>query len=182
MLIRRLAAVAALAVVLLLDTVAAARPWPLVVIGLLDEPAHFLTAWLLLTALLPDRSRALLPWALVAVVLIDVDHLPLFLWGVGAVAEFGRPVTHSLALAAALLVLSWTGGRVRTPLRGLALGVLLHLVRDLATGPGVPLLWPLDDSSVLAPYPAYVALLCLVTAVAVLRAGRSRVAAEVRTP
>ncbi|RFU22371.1 hypothetical protein [Geodermatophilus marinus] len=126
---RGLTAVAALAVVLTLDTVAAARPWPLVVVGVLDEPAHLLTAWLLLTALLPERHRDLFPWALLAAVLIDLDHVPLYLWGVGAVTEFGRPVTHSLSLVVVLLALSWTGRRLRTPLGGLALGVLVHLAR-----------------------------------------------------
>jgi inner membrane protein len=38
--------VAAVVTILVLDAVASARQWPLVVQGLLDEPAHLLTAWL----------------------------------------------------------------------------------------------------------------------------------------
>ncbi len=43
-LVRRLSAVAALGVVLAVDAVLAAGQWPVVVVGLLDEPAHLLTA------------------------------------------------------------------------------------------------------------------------------------------
>ena len=169
---RRLSAVAALGVVLAVDAVLAAGQRPIVVVGLLDEPAHLLTAWLVLAALLPDRHGDLLPWALLGAVVIDVDHVPLYLWGVGA-ADGGRPVTHSLSTVVLLLVLS-TGRRLRTPVLGLALGVPLHLTRDLFTGPGVPLFWPTSDANLLLPYPVYAGLLCVVTAVVVMRAGQSR--------
>ena len=55
-----------------LDSVAAIRPWPLPVVGLLDEPGHLHTAWLVLAAspgmrrrldpgwVLPTRSRSTL--------------------------------------------------------------------------------------------------------------------------
>ncbi len=170
---RRLSAVVSLAVVLTVDVVLTARPWPLCIVGLLDETAHLLTAWLFLAALLPERHRDLLPWALLGAVVIDLDHLPLYAWDVGAATDTGRPVTHSLSTVVLLLVLS-AGRRLRTPLRGLALGVLLHLTRDLFTGPGVPLLWPASGASLLAPHPVYVVLLCAVTAAAVLRPGRPR--------
>jgi inner membrane protein len=166
---RRVSAVAALVAILALDAIARAREWPLVVVGLLDEPAHLLTAWLLLAAVLPGRYRRLRRWALLGAVLIDVDHVPLFLWDVGAATAFGRPVTHSLALALVLLTLSWPRTRVQTPLRGLAVGVALHLVRDVATGPGLSLLWPVTSEGVLVAYSLYAALLCLATAAAVLR-------------
>ena len=63
-------------------------------------------------------------------------------------------------------------GRLRTPLSGLALGVVLHLVRDLITGRGVPLFWPVTGTSVLAPYALYVGLLSLAATWAVLRPAR----------
>ncbi len=166
---RRLSAVAASAAILLIDVVRTSRHWPLVVEGLLDEPAHLLTAWLVLTALLPARYDRLRPWALLSAVAVDLDHVPLYLWGVGTATLEGRPVTHSLAFAALLLGTSAVAGRLRVPLAGLGLGVLLHLVRDIATGPGVPLVWPVDDASVLVPYAVYAGVLVLITITAVLR-------------
>jgi inner membrane protein len=154
-----IAAIAALAAVLAVDALISARPWPLPVIGVLDEIAHLLTAWLVLSAVLPARGRPLLPWALVGVVLVDVDHVPLYAWGVGAATDGGRPVTHSVGTVVLLMALSRAGRRLRTPASGFALGVLLHLLRDLFTGPGVPLLWPVIGTSVLMPYPAYAAVL-----------------------
>ena len=176
---RRPAALAAFATVLLLDLVRNARYWPVPVDGLLDEPAHLLTAWLLLVALLPRRRRDVLPWALLGAVAIDLDHVPLYLWGVGTATLEGRPVTHSLAFAAVLLLAAalatrMPGRRAAVPVAGLAVGVLLHLVRDVATGPGVPLVWPVRDASVLMPYPVYAALLALVTAAAALRSPHRR--------
>jgi hypothetical protein len=47
-----------------------------------------------------------------------------------------------------------------------ALGVALHLLRDLPTG-GAPLLWPLARWPVGYPYPVY---LCLLLAAAVMPA------------
>jgi inner membrane protein len=169
---RMLAATAAVAVVLALDVVIAARDWPLVVLGAMDELAHLATAWLFLTALLPGRWSAAVPWALGDAVVIDLDHVPLYLWGVGNAMGAGRPVTHSLAAVMLLLAAAAPSRRLRLPLCGLALGLLLHLIRDVATGPGVPLLWPLAERSVITPYENYVVALCLVTAGAVIRTGR----------
>jgi len=42
---------------------------------------------------------------------------------------------------------------------GLAFGISAHLLRDLATGPGVPLFWPLSGAAVELPYVAFVAAL-----------------------
>jgi inner membrane protein len=171
--IRRLLTVLALATVVLLDAVLAAEHRPVVIEGLLDEPAHLLTAWLLLAALLPERHRRLRPWALLGAVAIDLDHVPLYLWGVGTATLEGRPVTHSLTFVLVLLILARVLARWRLPLVGLALGVCLHLVRDLATGPGVALAWPATNVSVLAPFVGYQVLLVLATAAAVLRPSRT---------
>jgi inner membrane protein len=165
----RLSVIAALTAVLVLDAVVV-RDWPMPVLGLVDEIGHLATAWALLVAVLPHSSRPLVPWALLGAVLIDVDHVPLYVWGVGtASGSQGRPITHSMTVVLVLLVLSRLLGRLRTPLSGLALGVALHLVRDVSTGPGAPLFWPIAGTSVRAPYSFYVGLLCLATAWAVLR-------------
>lgn len=160
---RVVVATGAVAAIGLLDLLGWAGSWPVVVQGLLDEPAHALTAYLLLLAigrpLVPGRREA---WVLAGAVLIDVDHLPLYLGWPGWGVDGGRPPTHSLAFALLLLVLGLVARRAAA-LRYLAAGVLLHFVRDLATGPGVPLLWPLGGS-ILLPYAGYAAVLCLAAA------------------
>ncbi|MGY5891587.1 metal-dependent hydrolase [Blastococcus deserti] len=146
------------------------RSWPVPVVALLDEPAHLLTAWLVLSALPGERPRAWVPWALVGAVAIDVDHLPLYLSSADVAAPGGRPFSHSPATLAVLAVTAaGTRGRLRTAALGLAGGVVLHLLRDLATGPGVPLLWPLTDAGVRVPYAAYLAVLAAVAGVAAAR-------------
>jgi inner membrane protein len=162
---------AAVVLVVLLDAVARSRwDWPLPFIAVLDEPAHLVTALLFLVAFLPGRAFALAPWALAGSVLIDLDHLPLYLWGVLADADGSRPVTHSVSTVAVVVVAGLlTRGRARTALLGLGIGVALHLVRDLATGPGVPLLWPFDPTIVLARYGTYVLVLAVVAVLASVR-------------
>lgn len=164
--------VLALAALCALDAVQFARHWPVPVVGLLDEPAHLLTTWLIGTAVLGSRPAwpRLLPWALAGSVVIDVDHLPVYLWSAPIALPGSRPLTHSLATVAVLLVVAAAARRVRTAALGLSVGVALHLVRDGATGPGIPLLWPIDPSDVLVPYAIYLAVLALATVVAVLRA------------
>jgi inner membrane protein len=165
-------AVPAVAVIRALDAVLQARSWPVPVVALLDEPAHLLTAWVVLAAVPGSRPRPWLPWALVGAVVIDVDHLPLYLSSADVAAPGGRPYSHSLATLALLAVTAVVARpRLRTAVLGLATGVALHLVRDLATGPGVPLLWPLVDTGVRVPYVAYLAVL---VAAAVSAAARDR--------
>jgi inner membrane protein len=158
-----------------IDAVLANRRWSVPVTALLDEPAHLLTASVLLVAVLPARALPLAPWALAGAVLIDVDHVVLYLPALHGHID-GRPVTHSLAT---VLILALAGtaarGRWRTPLLGLALGVCLHLVRDLAApigGPGVPLLWPVYTDALVLPYPSYSAVLVAVLAVVAVRQWR----------
>ncbi|WP_245820959.1 metal-dependent hydrolase [Geodermatophilus pulveris] len=153
----------------LLDSAAAIRPWPLPVVGLLDEPAHLLTAWLFLAASPWARRRLDLRWVLLGAVAIDVDHLPLYLWGALASSPGGRPVTHSLITVLVLLVVAALSRRLRTAATGVAVGVLLHFVRDVATGPGLPLAWPLCSGGALLPYGLYIGVVAAVTALAVAR-------------
>jgi inner membrane protein len=167
---RVLAPAAALVAVVLLDVALAARSWPIPVEAALDEPAHLLTAWLLLSAAGVRRGPVLL-WALAGSVLIDLDHVPLYL-GAPVTAGGGRPVSHSLAFLLALLAAAWAWRSQRLRLAGLAAGVGLHVVRDVALGPGVPLLWPVVAESVRVPYPAYLGVLVVATALARWQAWR----------
>ncbi|PWW21811.1 LexA-binding, inner membrane-associated putative hydrolase [Geodermatophilus normandii] len=134
---------------------------------MLDEAAHLATAWLVLAAAGLRTRQPLVAWALLAVVTIDVDHVPLYLGVPLATMPGGRPVTHSLALAAVLVAAALLARRRRTALLGLSLGVLLHLARDLFSGWGAPLLWPLLPVNVRLPLAAHAVALALLTGVAV---------------
>jgi inner membrane protein len=143
------------------------------VLAALDEPAHVATAWLFLDAVPTDPTTA--RWALVGSTVIDVDHLPQVLTGARTSGPLRRPRTHSLSTAAVLTLAGSIGPpRLRAPLRGLALGVVLHLARDLAEGPGVPLMWPFRRGDVRLPYLAYVSWLAGLAARETPRRRRSR--------
>ncbi|HEX3561703.1 MAG TPA: glycosyl hydrolase [Solirubrobacterales bacterium] len=126
--------------------------------GFLDVPAHVATcavALFAVSALANVRLRApFVAAALAASVAIDIDHLPGYLGWHGLAGSLPRPYSHSLALVAALLVCVWAtrGGTARQVSLGLAFGVSAHLLRDLATGPGVPLIWPVSSEVIVAPY------------------------------
>jgi inner membrane protein len=192
--------VAALAAIVGLDLVRSTRDWPLPVLGLLDEPAHVLTAGLALAAFMAVKApgsafvaikagngrrsagRRFAGWVLAGAVLLDLDHVPLFLGLDVAATPGGRPVTHSLLTVALLLVAGAVARRWRIPLLGLAVGAATQLVRDLSTGPGVPLLWPLVPDDVRLPYAPYLVLLVVLAAGAAVRrlSGRAAGAAAER--
>jgi inner membrane protein len=163
-------ALAALAAVVVLDLALAARSWSVPVEAMLDEPAHLLTAWLLLAAA-GVRSRQVVAWALAGAVLIDLDHLPIYA-GLAVTAGGGRPVSHSVTAVLVLLVAAGVWRAQRTRLAALALGVVLHLVRDLGSGPGVPVLWPWLSDSLRVPYAVHLAVLVAAVAVVAVRAWR----------
>jgi inner membrane protein len=128
--------------------------------GLVDVPAHLATALLALFAIVAVRGRRLpssfVTAALLAAVVIDIDHAPGYLGSHLLNASLPRPVTHSLFSVAILAAVGWRlRGRPRLILFGAALGVAFHLVRDLVTGPGVPLVWPLSDGIARVPYVLY---------------------------
>lgn len=136
-------------------------------VAMIDEPAHLSTALLVLIAAvgLDLRHRAFLASAALGSVLIDLDHIPLYA-GIPHVAQTGgRPFSHSLATPLVLALVVLAAPRARAVLSGLSVGVLLHLVRDLATGPGVPLWWPLDFRSQTVPHRAYMELLVALAAI-----------------
>lgn len=141
-----------------LDAVQALRQWPVPVMAALDWPAHVTTAALVLAAAPRRLAPETAAWALAGSVAIDIDHVPLYL-GLDPVAgPDQRPLSHSLLTTTALFAGSRLAhGRTRTALVGLAAGTLLHFVRDVGTGPGIPLLWPISRRNVRIPYAAHLA-------------------------
>jgi inner membrane protein len=132
----------------------------------IDEPAHLATCLVGLLALsavlVPRPSTEFLAAALAASVAIDVDHIPGYLGWDGFTGTLPRPYSHSLLVVAVLLVVGRAAtGRGRQILLGTAFGVGAHLLRDLATGPGVPLLWPVHNAAVVMPYAVYLGALAL---------------------
>ena len=158
--------------------------------GIADEPAHLATCAIVLLAVAACR-RAPLPMplvvaALLASVAIDVDHIPGYLGWDWLTESSPRPYSHGAATAAVLagLGLAAKGQRARLVAAGLALGVAAHLLRDLGTGPGVPLLWPLTGASFSLPYAVYAGILaglCLTALRGTLPAWRRRQAIAVST-
>jgi membrane-bound metal-dependent hydrolase YbcI (DUF457 family) len=129
--------------------------------GLIDEPAHLATcAIVLLAALsltgtrLPSRFVAA---ALISSVAIDLDHLPGYLGTHLLTGSMPRPYTHSLLFVAVLVAVGALAKRDdrRQIWLGIAFGVGAHLLRDLATGPGVAFLWPFVVAPIKAPYALY---------------------------
>jgi membrane-bound metal-dependent hydrolase YbcI (DUF457 family) len=133
--------------------------------GLIDEPAHLATCAIALLALAavaaPRLSWRFALAALVGSVAIDLDHLPAYLGSHVLTGSLARPYTHSALLVVVLLAAGSSARRrdTRQVLFGVAFGVSTHLLRDLATGPGISFLWPLADESIRVPYAAYVAIL-----------------------
>lgn len=159
--------------VLAVDLVISSNSWSIPVLGGLDEVGHLFTAAIILLALPLPAGRRLAPWALLGAVTIDADHVPLYTFA----KEFsvgGRPPTHSFVTALALLSAGSALPAVRIPCVGLALGVCLHFVRDVSTGPGLPLFWPVADVSVRWPFTAYLVILGVATVAATARLRRRR--------
>ena len=139
----------------------------------LDDPAHLATAALVLLCL-PASTRGFAIAFLVASVAIDLDHLPKELGSDFLTAGTARPYTHSLVGAVLLALVAFVASRRRDVAAGAGLGILAHLVRDVATGPGVPLAWPLSDGSARVPYVSYLTLVIVLGACAAITARRRR--------
>lgn len=168
-----IAIVVALAVVAGVDAALGALDPPPEIAWVLDEPAHLITAVLALLALPRGMARPFVASTLVAAVAIDLDHLPQYIGWDELTEGAPRPYSHSLVTVGFLVVVaavaSHRGGLI---ILGAALGVGAHLARDIATGPGIPLLWPLSSSAVTVPHWTYLAGLGLLGAAA-LRHGRT---------
>lgn len=137
-----------------------------VALAVVDETAHLATALLVLAAFGPGPAVAALG-LLVGGTLLDLDHIPAILREGGLGDADARPLTHSAVTALALACgAALLPGRARAFFAGAAVGVGVHLVRDLATGPGVPLGWPLSHESATIPYSAYALCLGILLAVA----------------
>jgi inner membrane protein len=124
---------------------------------IVDWPAHLATCLLLLMGLAAasksPRPAVFAAGAVVAAIAIDVDHIPNYLGSQGLTAGEPRPYPHSLLMVGALVLIARLArGRLREASFGAAFGVAAHLLRDLATGPGVALLWPLSSAVVTVPY------------------------------
>lgn len=117
------------------------------VAGALDELAHLATAALLLRPLgFPGDLRRR---GLAASVLLDVDHVPEYVFGSLVLSRrTRRPFTHSAATFAPLAA----AARRRPGARAALFGVLAHLWRDCASEDGVPLAWPLSTRVLRFPY------------------------------
>jgi inner membrane protein len=106
---------------------------------------------------------------LACTLLVDVDHIPLYA-GMSEIARGGRPFRHSLTTVAVLLVVAAVLPRAsRRWLLLAAVGLCVHFVRDVATGPGLPLWWPLSDLDVRAPEEWYETALRVVAVVGTAR-------------
>ncbi len=175
-----------LLLVVAVDALRAQVPYSLLVDALTDELAHLATAALVLTALTDLRwqvaQRRFAAAVLVASVVIDVDHLLLYAH-VPHVDAGGRPFSHSLATVVVLTAVGLAVPKWRPLVLGASTGVALHLLRDLGTGPGVPLWWPLTDASVRMPYALQLGVLSVCVLVAGLRwAGRAHRWRSARNP
>ena len=165
----------ALGVIAAVDGAIALLDPPLLVVGLLDWPAHLATT-LLLALALPRRllPEALLLGAFLASLAIDLDHLPLLLGSDLLTGDLVRPYTHALwtLLLTVAVALALRRGRPGAGVvaTGVALGLASHFARDLATGPGLNLLWPVVDAVVRVPWLVYLGVLLGLAAAAGRRA------------
>lgn len=144
---------------------------PIWAVGALDETAHLSTAAIVLGGawMLGWRPpAAVLLAALAASVLIDVDHIPQALAVEPLTTESPRPRTHALITPLVVLAIAaCVRGRARPIAAAVALGMVLHFSRDIATGPGLSLLWPLSDDVVRVPFALYFAALAGLLGVAI---------------
>jgi hypothetical protein len=137
----------------------------LLVNGPIDEIAHLATGilGLLILACLVEAPRRFYVAGLIASVAIDLDHVPMYL---GFGNQHQRPVTHSLATVAAILVVAAVDRRHRAVLTGAAVGLMIHLARDIAEGsPGVRMLWPVRDTAWRASGGWFLAMIITLTAI-----------------
>jgi inner membrane protein len=145
--------------------------------GLVDEPAHLATCAVAVCVLVlcgRELSRSFVIGALVASVAIDLDHVPQHLGLDFLTAGTSRPYLHCalsvlIPALAAVALPKW-----RPVLLGIAFGFALHLIRDLVTGPGVPLALPFSEASVRLPYLLYAVALGAAAAACLFAAARLR--------
>jgi inner membrane protein len=148
---------------------ALAPPYPAVAV--FDWPAHLATA-VLVVACVRSHDRGFVAAALTISIAIDLDHVPHDLgWDV-LTRSTSRPVTHSLLGIALFGLIALLATRRPAVGAGVVVGGLAHLLRDIATGDGVPLLWPASSHELLLPYGVYFAAVAALAAAALLRPAR----------
>jgi inner membrane protein len=170
---RRVALVAGLVAVVAVADLLNAALAPPVGPGLaaLDDPAHLATAAIALLAFRARRT-GFVAAALVMSVAIDLDHLPRQLGSDVLTSGTTRPYTHSLAGVLFLTLLALAATRRRDIALGVAAGMAAHFLRDIATGGGLALFWPLTDAAVRVPYVVYAIVVIGLAVVAVARGRR----------
>jgi inner membrane protein len=139
-------------------------------VGVVDWLGHLATGVVVIALLRPPRrmAAAILVWS----VIIDLDHLPLQLGSDILTAGTPRPYTHSLLT---VLVLLGAAALWRSQvLLGSAIGLAGHLLRDLGTGDGVALLWPLTHAGMSVPFALYVGVLAGLAGASIVRAPWTR--------
>lgn len=169
------AALAALVVVVVaVQGVLALEP-PTLLLGAADWTGHLATTAIILAAIPLRLPPGLVAGAFLAI-LIDLDHLPDLFGGEGITEATPRPVSHSLLTVLAVGGIA-AAVRARAPrygdlAAGVAIGVPMHLLRDVFTGPGVALFWPLDTGAVEGPFLVYLTGLVLLAVHAAWRPRR----------
>jgi len=143
--------------------------------GPLDELAHLLTTLLFFWTVRPRARERFLVRALIASVVIDLDHVPGRLGVDWLTTGTPRPYTHSLLTIAAVVAGALILRRRRDPLLGVAIGLAIHLWRDMGEGgSGVSLLWPISDRSFQYPHGAYVAVMAVVVLIDAARCAEAK--------
>jgi inner membrane protein len=129
--------------------------------GIADETAHLSTMVIFLLAFPTLRNAGFIVGCLAGSVAIDFDHIPLFLGSNLLTEQTNRPFTHGVLTIAIVLALSGVArGTWRYVGLGVAVGLMAHFLRDMATSTaGVPLLWPISTTGFMLPYPLYAAAL-----------------------
>jgi inner membrane protein len=167
-------AIVSLAIIFLVDYYFKIASPRLITIAILDELAHISTAFLFLIVFKRFVNLPFAAGCLAGAVLIDLDRLPeLFSTGT-LVAQPERPITHSLVSVLGLLLIAVVlSAQFRWVFIGAALGVAMHLLRDLATG-GVLLLWPVHSANIELSYAAYAVMIVALALVPMVRCTKSR--------
>ena len=154
------------------------RGLPLPISGPVDWLAHVATTGLMLVALCPRASRSFAVAALLSTVLIDLDHLPHILvsFVIGREAPgHGLWLFHTLlALGVASVIGLGRLGPARHWWLGIAFGLGTHLVRNAASGEGIPAFLPLSTQRIAAPYEIYAVVLVATLAITLRREAARR--------
>lgn len=162
-----------LGLILSVDAILASEHVGVLQFGLLDEPAHISTAAIALLGAVGLQRMFDHPewtvWSFVFSMAIDIDHIP-GIMGFSDSPHHGRPITHSLISPLVLGFIWLATDRRNAMVSGAATGVLLHFLRDIATGPGLPLLWPASRTHFRLPHRAYAGALGILALIATARA------------